>query len=77
MTALAVGVVDKHVEHRHPAQPDVVRVHQNDLVTGVVVGPQHRQIARPRPVGGKQVDQVGPGQRVGVDRVAGLLHPEL
>ena len=63
VSALAVGVVDQHVEHRHPAQPDVVGVDQRDLVARIVVGLQDRQIAGRQRVRGQQVDQVRSGLR--------------
>ncbi len=75
--AFAVGIVDQDVEHRHPTQPDIVGVHQDDLVAGVVVRAKDRQVTRLRLAAGKQVDQVGPGPGIGANRVTGLLYPQL
>ena len=58
VSALAVGVVDQHVEHRHPPQPDVVGVYQLDRVAGVVIGPQDREVAARTAIGRHQVDEV-------------------
>ena len=79
VAALAVGVVDQHVEHRHPAQPDVVGVHQGHLVTRVVVGAQHRQESG-RNVARREADPPDRARISGSSPapvVAGLVHPQL
>ena len=77
VAALPVRVVDQHVENGHPAQPDIVGVHQGDLVAGIVVGLQHGQEAGREMACGQQVDEVGPGRGFVADVVAGLVDPQL
>ena len=64
VAALAVSVVDQHVEHRHPPKSNVVGVNQRDRLAGIVIRPQHRQIAGRQPVSRNQVDRVWSGPRV-------------
>ena len=71
VAALAVGVVDEHVEDRHPPQRRGVLVDQADVAVAVVEGVEDVQVA----VG----DVAGPDQRhgllVGVDVLPDLQHP--
>ena len=58
VAALAVGVVDDGVEHRHPAQPRVVGVHQQ----------RRTAVGRPPPRSGTAPAWLGTPSRHGVDQ---------
>ena len=52
-------------------------MHEDNLITGVVIGLENRQITRLWLARRKQVDKLGSGPGIGSDGITGLLHPQL
>ena len=63
VSALAVGVVEDDVEHRHPQQARIVGVDENDLLTKWIERPQDRPIVVRDGVGRAQVHEVDASRR--------------
>ena len=69
VAALAVGVVEQHVEDCHPLQSRVIGVDQDDFVAAPVEARHDREVVRQYRIRAAQVDQLRTRLPSGVDRV--------